>query len=111
MKHYLIKILIVVPYIFLYGKEIAVHPEPGKGVYDKPFFPMNDYKENILPPDSLWGFSLGSKPASHDDIITYFEYLDEVFTNASAKGGRLSISKNDYPASPTGWAWLFQVKA
>ena len=82
MKHYLIKILIVVPYIFLYGKEIAVHPEPGKGVYDKPFFPMNDYKENILPPDSLWGFSLGSKPASHDDIITYFEYLDEVFTNA-----------------------------
>tara|TARA_R110002096_G_scaffold261484_1_gene455110 strand:- start:440 stop:844 length:405 start_codon:yes stop_codon:yes gene_type:complete len=33
---------------------------------------------------------------------------NEVFTNASS-GGRLSISKNDYPASPTGWAWLFQV--
>ena len=36
---------------------------------------------------------------------------NEVFTNASANGGRLSITKNDFPASPTGWAWLFQVKA
>ena len=34
----------------------------------------------------------------------------EVFENASS-GGRLSIVKNDYPASPTGWAWLFTVKA
>ena len=34
----------------------------------------------------------------------------EVFENASA-GGKLSITKNDYPASPTGWAWLFSVQA
>ena len=82
MNHYLKKLLIVITSIFLFGKEISVHPEPGKGVYNKPFFPMNDYRENILPPDSIWGFTLGSKPASHDDIISYFEYLDEVFSNA-----------------------------
>jgi len=34
---------------------------------------------------------------------------DEVFSNASSNGGKLSVTKNDYPASPTGWAWLFQV--
>ena len=34
----------------------------------------------------------------------------EVFDNASV-GGKLSITKNDYPASPTGWAWLFTVQA
>ena len=34
----------------------------------------------------------------------------EVFDNANA-GGKLSITKNDYPASPTGWAWLFSVTA
>ena len=33
----------------------------------------------------------------------------EVFSNASA-GGKLSITKNDYPASPTGWAWLFTIE-
>ena len=74
MNHYLIKMLIVIPCVFLFGKAISVHPEPGKGVYNEPFFLMNEYRDYILPPDSLWGFSLGSKPASHDDIITYFEY-------------------------------------
>ena len=34
----------------------------------------------------------------------------EVIANAGS-GGKLSITKNDYPASPTGWAWLFTVKA
>ena len=82
MNHYLKNLLIVVPAIFLFGKEISVHPEPGKGAYNKPFFPMNDYRKNILPPESIWGFTLGSKPASHDDIVSYFEYLDDVFSNA-----------------------------
>ena len=82
MNRYLIKLLIIIPCVFLSGKEISVHPEPGKGIYEKPFFPMDEYKENVALPDSLWGFSLGSKPASHDEIVTYFEYLDEVFSNA-----------------------------
>ena len=82
MNRYLIKLLIIIPCVFLSGKELSVHPEPGKGIYEKPFFPMDEYKENVALPDSLWGFSLGSKPASHDEIVTYFEYLDEVFSNA-----------------------------
>ena len=85
MNRYLIKLLIIIPCVFLSGKEISVHPEPGKGIYEKPFFPMDEYKENVALPDSLWGFSLGSKPASHDEIVTYFEYLDEVFSKVSAK--------------------------
>jgi hypothetical protein len=36
---------------------------------------------------------------------------DEVFSNASANGGKLSVTKNDYTASPVGWAWLFEVTA
>ena len=82
MNRNFLTILIIIPWLFLSGKEITVHPEPGKGGYDKPFFPMDDYKENVALPDSLWGFSLGSKPASHDEIINYFEYLDDIFSNA-----------------------------
>ena len=82
MYRYILTLLIIIPWLFLSGKEMSVHPEPGKGVYNKPFFPMDEYKENVAFPDSLWGFSLGSKPASHDEIIIYFEYLDEVFSNA-----------------------------
>ena len=46
MNRYLIKLLIIIPCVFLSGKEISVHPEPGKGIYEKPFFPMDEYKEN-----------------------------------------------------------------
>jgi len=35
----------------------------------------------------------------------------DVYAKASANGGKLSVTKNDYPASPLGWAWLFQVTA
>tara|TARA_R110000824_G_C15067834_1_gene663105 strand:+ start:135 stop:536 length:402 start_codon:yes stop_codon:yes gene_type:complete len=35
---------------------------------------------------------------------------DEVFELASA-GGSLSVTKNDFEASPTGFAWLWQVTA
>ena len=37
MNRYLIKLLITIPCVFLFGKEISVHPEPGKGIYEKPF--------------------------------------------------------------------------
>ena len=35
---------------------------------------------------------------------------EEVFSNANA-GGKLSVTKNAFEASPTGWAWLWTVKA
>tara|TARA_R110000751_G_scaffold95507_5_gene186718 strand:- start:641 stop:1051 length:411 start_codon:yes stop_codon:yes gene_type:complete len=35
---------------------------------------------------------------------------EEVFSNANA-GGKLTVAKNDFPASPTGFAWLWTVKA
>lgn len=35
---------------------------------------------------------------------------EEVFSNANA-GGKLSVTKNAYEASPQGWAWLWTVKA
>ncbi|MDP6685141.1 MAG: M14 family zinc carboxypeptidase [Candidatus Marinimicrobia bacterium] len=82
MNRYFLILLIIFPFLHPAGKEISVHPEQGKGGYVEPFFPMNEYRENVADPDSLWGFSLGSKPASHDEIITYFEYLDEEFSNA-----------------------------
>tara|TARA_R110002050_G_scaffold296231_1_gene455969 strand:- start:546 stop:947 length:402 start_codon:yes stop_codon:yes gene_type:complete len=38
------------------------------------------------------------------------ESWSEVMSNASA-GGKLSVTKNAYEASPTGFAWLFVVVA
>jgi len=35
----------------------------------------------------------------------------DVFANACASGGKLSLTKNAYEASPTGYAWLWSITA
>ncbi|MCK5619042.1 MAG: hypothetical protein KAJ17_06565, partial [Candidatus Krumholzibacteria bacterium] len=60
-----------------------LHQAPGLGEYDLPFYPNGTYRSGIQSPDEFLGYALGSKPAAHDRIIAYFEYLSESFSNAT----------------------------
>src|SRR5688572_7697609 len=50
--------------------------EPGTGDYDAVFWPDGTYRDDVKSPTEFLGYRLGSKPASNDDILRYFEYLD-----------------------------------
>ncbi len=60
-----------------------LHQAPGLGEYDLPFYPNGTYRSGIQSPDEFLGYALGAKPAAHDRIIAYFEYLAESFSNAT----------------------------
>ncbi len=73
---------LIIPFLFIYGEIDSVHPEHGTGDYHDQFFPMDEYLSNVDSPGNYWGYPLGAKPAGHDEIISYFEYLDKTFPNA-----------------------------
>ena len=58
-------------------------PAPGVGDHDVPFVPGGTYARDIKSPDEYLGRTLGSWPASHDEIVGYFEYLARTCPNAS----------------------------
>ncbi len=59
------------------------HSTPGLGEYTEPFFPDGTYRVDVQSPSDFLGFELGSWPLSYRDVIRYFEYLDESFSNVS----------------------------
>ncbi len=66
---------------------------PGTGTYTAPFWPDGTYRDDVRSPSDFLGFSIGSTPASHPDIVRYFEYLDqfptaELHTYAESYEGR-----------------------
>jgi hypothetical protein len=68
-------------------------PEPGTGDYTAPFWPGGTYRAEVKSPSDFLGYRVGSVPASHADIIRYFEYLDgfpqaELHTYAESYEGR-----------------------
>jgi hypothetical protein len=58
------------------------HTEPGLGDYDLPLYPNATYASGVKSPDEFLGYTLGARPTTHPDIISYFEYLAETFPNA-----------------------------
>ena len=60
----------------------ALHPAPGLGDYDLPFFPGGSYRPDVQSPGQFLGYTLGSKASSHAEIVSYFEYLAETLPNA-----------------------------
>jgi len=65
------------------GAEIhRTHTAPGLGDYDLPLYPNASYASGVRSPDQFLGYTLGARPTSHPDIISYFEYLAETFPNA-----------------------------
>ena len=53
---------------------------PGAGAYSAPFWPDGTYRSDVRSPADFLGYELGSVPASHADILRYFEYLAELPT-------------------------------
>jgi hypothetical protein len=64
-------------------KSEQLDPFPGVGKHDVPFVPGGTYAPDIKSPDEFLGRTLGSWPASHDEIVGYFEYLSDTCPNAS----------------------------
>jgi hypothetical protein len=66
------------------GEETSrTHTTPGLGGYNVPFYPDGTYLEDVQSPTEFFGFEIGSRPVTHDEVIRYFRYLDEKFPNAS----------------------------
>ena len=53
----------------------------GLGNYNVPFFKADSYRPNVQPPDEFLGFTLGSRPAHHYEVMNYFNYLDKLLDN------------------------------
>ncbi len=58
-------------------QQMRTDPKPGTGSYDAPFWPDGTYRTDVRSPSDLLGYPIGSVPASHADILRYFEYLDQ----------------------------------
>jgi hypothetical protein len=66
-----------------YAGTVRTHTTPGLGDYDVPFYPGGTYRDDVRSPSERLGYSLGSWPASHPDIIRYLEYLSDTFPEAT----------------------------
>ena len=53
----------------------------GLGDYNVPFFKSGTYRPNVQPPDEFLGFTFGSRPVHHYEVIDYFNYLDNLLDN------------------------------
>src|SRR5271165_2090925 len=54
----------------------APRPSPVPGLaYEEPFFPKASYDPNVPTPDSVLGFPVGSRPATHAQIEAVFKAL------------------------------------
>jgi len=62
----------------LQAQTVRTHTFPGLGDYDAPFWPDGEYSPDIQSPDKFLGFTIGSKPVEHLDVLRYFSYLDQV---------------------------------
>ena len=55
----------------------------GLGDYNIPFFKADSYHPNVQPPDEFLGFTLGSRPVHHNEVIDYYNYLDKLLDNTT----------------------------
>jgi hypothetical protein len=60
-----------------------MHPAPGLGDYDVPFYPGGTYMSDVQSPDEFFGFKIGSRPVTQEEVLRYFRYLDTALPNAS----------------------------
>jgi hypothetical protein len=55
--------------------------EPGLGGYDVPFVPGGTHREDVRSPGDFLGRPLGSRAATHAEILSYAGYLADSFGN------------------------------
>ena len=53
----------------------------GLGDYNVPFFKSDMYRSSVQPPGEFLGFTMGSRPVHHYEVIDYFNYLDKLLDN------------------------------
>ena len=63
--------------------EMRTSTTPGLGSYDVPFYPDGSYRRDVQSPSDFLGFELGARPVTHDEIMRYFQYLNDNFANAT----------------------------
>jgi hypothetical protein len=81
----------------------APRPSPLPGLtYQEPFFPNSKYDPNVPTPDSVLGFPVGSKPATHAQI-------EAVFKAIAAKSPRCKLFQ--YGTTHEGRALYYMVIA
>ena len=78
MKSFLISIMIL---CLSFAQSHVNESAHGLGNYNMPFFKADSYRPNVQPPDEFLGFTLGSRPAHHDEVMNYFNYLDKLLDN------------------------------
>ena len=78
MKSFLISIMIL---CLSFAQSHVNESAHGLGNYNVPFFKADSYRPNVQPPDEFLGFTLGSRPAHHDEVMNYFNYLDKLLDN------------------------------
>ena len=66
----------------LFADETRTHTSPGLGGYDVPFVPGGTYRSDVESPTDFFGWELGSRPLTHSEVMRYFAYVDENFSNA-----------------------------
>lgn len=77
-KLFLISIMILSLSIAQSYEDESAH---GVGNYNVPFFKADSYHPNVQPPDEFLGFTLGSRPVHHYEVLDYFNYLDKLLDN------------------------------
>jgi len=80
MKQYILVLLFAT---FAVSQNQQIHPAPGLGDYDIPFFPEGTYRSDIQSPGEYLGFTFGSRPVSHSEVLAYLDYLATLLPNAS----------------------------
>jgi hypothetical protein len=55
--------------------------QPGLGGYDVPFMAGGTYRDDVRSPGDFLGRPLGSRPATHAEILAYASYLADTFDN------------------------------
>ena len=56
--------------------QLAPQPSPLRGLaYNEPFFPEAKHDPEVPDPDTLLGFPVGSRPATHGQIEAVFKAL------------------------------------
>jgi hypothetical protein len=61
----------------LQAQTVRTHTSPGLGNYDTPFWADGEYSPDIQSPDEFLGFTIGSRPVEHSEVLRYFSYLDQ----------------------------------
>jgi len=82
------------------ANSVRLLSNPGLEGYDVPFYQGGTWRKDVRTPDDVLGFPLGSRPATHGEVVHYFQYLADSFPN---------VQLHEYARSYEGRALVYLV--